>query len=121
MKDLSLAVTIDIVRQSEEVASQVRRQGAAMGVVHKVTHKHDKTTNLHNKLKEGNNGNRKYEKCGKMCHSKEGNCLARESTAYACNKVGQWSGMCRNKRAVSEVTSVGHQVHQPEEETAEHQ
>ena len=36
MKELTLAVTIETVRQSEEVASQVSMQGETMGVVHKV-------------------------------------------------------------------------------------
>lgn len=49
MKDLTLAVTIETVRQSEEVASQVSMQGEATGAVHKVSHKFDKNAKLREK------------------------------------------------------------------------
>ncbi|KAK0156179.1 hypothetical protein N1851_000550 [Merluccius polli] len=42
MKDLTLAVTVQTVRQSEEVASQISMQGEATGAVHEVSHKFKK-------------------------------------------------------------------------------
>lgn len=104
MKDLTLAVTIETVRQSEEVASQVSMQGEATGVVHEVN-KFNRNTKFRGKQRGGNEkGSGKCGKCGKERHSKDGNCPARESTCNTCNKVGHWSRVCRNKKAVSEVT-----------------
>lgn len=107
MKDLTLAVTIETVRQSEEVASQISMQGEATGVVHEVSNKFNKRTKFQSKQKGGNsghNGGGKCGKCGKMRHSREENCPAWESTCNSCNKVGHWSRVCKSKRAVSEVT-----------------
>lgn len=104
MKDLTLAVTIETVRQSEEVASQVSMQGEATGAVHEVSHKFNKNAKFRGKQRGGNKGNGKCGKCGKERHSKEENCPARESTCNTCNKVGHWSRVCRTKKAVSEVT-----------------
>ncbi|KAK0134017.1 hypothetical protein N1851_030423 [Merluccius polli] len=105
MKDLTLAVTVQTVRQSEEVASQISMQGEATGAVHEVSHKFkkfNKNVKYGGKQRGGNNGNGKCGKCGKVRHSKDENCPARETT---CNKVGHWSRVCRNnKKAVSEVT-----------------
>ncbi|KAI4877550.1 hypothetical protein NFI96_031461, partial [Prochilodus magdalenae] len=44
MKDLTLALMIETVRQSEEVASQVSMQGEATGMIHEITHKRSKYT-----------------------------------------------------------------------------
>ncbi|KAK0145431.1 hypothetical protein N1851_015677 [Merluccius polli] len=101
MKDLTLAVTIETVRQSEEVASQVSMQEEATGAVHEVSHKFHKNAKFRGKQRGGNKG---CGKCGKERHSQEENCPARESTCNTCNKVGHWSRVCRNKKAVSEVT-----------------
>lgn len=75
MKDLMLALTIETVRHSVEVASQVSMQGEATGTIHKVTHKRSKNT----------------------CNT--------------CNKVGHRSRVCRNRKAVSEVTEQKEQLH----------
>ncbi|KAK0156229.1 hypothetical protein N1851_000482 [Merluccius polli] len=101
VKDLTLAVTIETVRQSEEVASQVSMQEEATGAVHEVSHKFYKNAKFRGKQRGGNKG---CGKCGKERHSQEENCPARESTCNTCNKVGHWSRVCRNKKAVSEVT-----------------
>lgn len=46
--------------------------------------------------------------CGKGWHSKNENCPARKSKCNVCNKVGHWSRVCRNRKAVSEVTEQLH-------------
>ncbi|KAK0146758.1 hypothetical protein N1851_013875 [Merluccius polli] len=89
VKDLTLAVTIETVRQSEEVASQVSMQEEATGAVHEVSHKFHNNAKFRGKQRGGNKG---CGKCGKERHSQEENCPARESTCNTCNK------------AVSEVT-----------------
>ena len=108
MKDLTLAVTVQTVRQSEEVALQISMQGEATGAVHEVSHKFkkfNKNVKCGGKQKGGNNGNGECGKCGKVRHSGDENCPARETTCNTCNKVGHWSRVCRNnKKAVSEVT-----------------
>ncbi|KAK9534414.1 hypothetical protein VZT92_006866 [Zoarces viviparus] len=44
-KDLTLALTIETIRQSEEVASQVSMQGETTGVIQEVTHERSKYPN----------------------------------------------------------------------------
>ena len=85
MKDLTLALTIETVRQSEEVASQVSMQGEATGMVHEITHKRSKYTKHYGKPKWGNDG--QCGKCGRARHSKDENCPARKSKCNACSKL----------------------------------
>lgn len=99
---MTLVVTVEMVRQSEEVALQVSMQGETTGAVHEVTHKHSKHTKNYIKPNRGNGGKEKCE-CVKVRHNKDENCW-HESTCNTCNKIGQWSRVCRNRRAVSEVT-----------------
>ncbi|KAK9519969.1 hypothetical protein VZT92_022659 [Zoarces viviparus] len=101
-KDLTLALTIETVRQSEEVASQVSMQGETSGAIQEVTHKRSKYPSHYGKPKGGNKG--QCGQCGKAWHSKDENCPARKSTCNTCNKVGHWSRVCRSRKAVSEVT-----------------
>ena len=60
-KDLTLALTIETVRQSEEVASQVSMQGETTGVTQEVTHERSKYPNHYGKPKGGNKG-----QCGQI-------------------------------------------------------
>uniref|UniRef100_A0A3B1ITQ0 Gypsy retrotransposon integrase-like protein 1 n=1 Tax=Astyanax mexicanus TaxID=7994 RepID=A0A3B1ITQ0_ASTMX len=108
IKDLTLALTIETVRQSEEVASQVSMQGEAAGVIHEITHKQrSKYTKLYGKPKGGKDG--LCGKCGRERHSKDENCPARKSKCNACSKIGHWARVCRNRKAVSEVTEQAEQ------------
>lgn len=52
MKDLMLVLTIEMVRQTEEVDSQVSMQVKASGVIHKVTHKCSKYTKHQKRRKD---------------------------------------------------------------------
>ena len=104
MKDPALAVIIETVRQSEEVASQVSMQGEAMEAVNKVTHKYSKNFKQYGKQTRETNVNSNCRKCGKMRHNRGENCPALEFKCNSCNNVGHWSRVCRNGGAVSEVT-----------------
>lgn len=96
-KDLTLVLTIETVRQSEEVASQVSMQGEAAGIVHEVTHTRGKSqhTKFSGKQKGGNN--KQCGRCGNMAHSKDEGCPAKKSTCNICKKVGHWSKVCRSR------------------------
>ncbi len=77
MKDLILALTIESVRQLEEVASQVSMQGEAAGMINEITNKHSKHKKRSGKPKGGNNG--QCGKCGKVKHSKDEKYPARKN------------------------------------------
>lgn len=109
-KNLTLALTIETVRQSEEVASQVSMQGETTGVIQEVTHERSRYPSHYGKPKGGNKG--QCGLCGKAWHSKDENCPARKSTCNTCNKVGHWSRVCRSRQAVSEVTEQTEQQQQ---------
>lgn len=107
MKDLTLADTIQTVRQAEEVARQVNMQGEAVGTVHEVTQKSHKypTSKQHRGPKDRKGGDeRKCFKCGKTQHNKEENCPAKKAICHVCHRVGHWARVCRSKKQVNEVT-----------------
>ena len=79
MKDPALAVIIETVRQSEEVASQVSMQGEAMEAVHKVTHKYSKNFKQYGKQTRETNVN-------SNCIVSAGKCvITEEKTALHSN------------------------------------
>lgn len=98
VKDLTLALTIETVRQSEEVTTQVSMQGEA---IHEVTHKRNRSQGRHFTQKGGNK--RQWGQCGKVRHKRGESCPAKTSKCRTYNKVGHWSKMCRSRKAVSEV------------------
>lgn len=98
----NIECTIEMVRQSEEVASQVSMQGEAAGMKNEVTSKRNKHIKHHGKPKGEKNIH--CGKFGKVRYRQDENCPARKSTCNTCNKVRHWSRMCRSKKAVSEVT-----------------
>lgn len=108
--DLTLAVTIQTVRQSEEVAAQVSLQGDTVGSVQEVQFQR-KNTNWKPQQRQGKSkdtkwgGNeRKCGRCGKKQHNKERECPAVKATCHNCHKMGHWARVCRNSRSVHEVT-----------------
>lgn len=110
--DLTLVLTIQTVRQSEEVAAQVSLQGDAAATVQEGRSK-NKNTNWKPQRKQGNsNAGRKWgetekkcERCDKSQHRwGDEKCPASKATCRACHKMGHWARVCRSGRPVNEVT-----------------
>lgn len=103
MSDLTLALTIQTVRQSEEVAAQVSLQGDTAATVREGRSK-NKNTNWKPQRKQGNsNAGRKWRetetkcsRCGKSQHREDEKCPASKATCHA--------RVCRSGRPVNEVT-----------------
>ena len=110
MADLTLAQTIQIVRQSEEVAAQVSLQGDTVGSVQEVQFKRKNTNWKPQQRQQGKSkdrkwgGNDKCGKCGKAQHNRDEKCYAEKATCHNCHKVGHWARVCRSNRSVNEVT-----------------
>ncbi|XP_042071854.1 uncharacterized protein K02A2.6-like [Haplochromis burtoni] len=111
MKDLTLAQTTQIVRQSEEVAAQVSLQGDAGGSVQEVRDKRKsmdwKSQQQRGRLpaeKKWAGRDKKCGKCGKTQHARDERCPAAKSVCHGCRKIGHWARVCRNTRSVNEVT-----------------
>lgn len=111
MSDLTLALTVQTVRQSEEVAAQVSQQGDTAATVQEVRHK-NKTMNWKQQRKQGKSNTnrtwgeteRKCGKCGKLQHRGDDKCPASKATCHNCHKMGHWARVCRSGRSVNEVT-----------------
>lgn len=84
-KDLTLALTIETVRQSEAV----NLQGETVGTVNKVTEGHSNYINHPGKQRGGNKQQGQSGKCGKVRNNNEENCPAKKSTCKTCHK--HWS------------------------------
>ena len=107
-KDLTLAVTIETVRQAEEVMTQISIQGGAAGTsgsVQEVAQKQGRHTNRSYKSKGGNKWQGQCGRCGKKKHNENETCPAKKSTCNKCAKVGHWGLVCRSKRLVREVVA----------------
>lgn len=92
-------MTIQEVRQSEEVKAQVNEQ--------------DKTKwrppQRENSDSDNERDQRKCGRCGKAPHSQKYKCPARKSTWNRCGKRGHWVRVCKSK-LVREVTEAeGHE------------
>lgn len=112
MSDLTLALTIQTVRQSEEVAAQVSQQGdTAAATLQEVRHR-NKSTNWKQPRKQGKSNTsrkwgaaeRKCGKCGKSQHRGEEKCPAAKAACHNCHKMGHWARVCRSGRSVNAVT-----------------
>ena len=99
--DPTLALTIQTVRQSEEVTAQVNRQQAeACLAVQEVARGRGKSSyrgKPHWKNKSGEHGGPKCGRCGKMQHKDQERCPALKSTCNKCKKVGHWERKCHTK------------------------
>lgn len=107
-KDLTLALTIETVRQAEEVTAQISIQGGvagASGSVQEVAQKQGKHTNRYQKFKGGNKWQGQCGQCGKKRHNENETCPAKKSTCNKCAKVGHWGSVCRTKKSVREVVA----------------
>lgn len=107
MSDLTLAQTIQSVRQSEEVALQVHQQGEACAAVQEVAQRKTAADRTESKWTPKRKGKEHEEskcgRCGKIKHKQKENCPAIRSTCNKCKKVGHWEKMCHSK-SVREVT-----------------
>lgn len=111
MADLTLAQTIQTVRQSEEVAAQVSLQGDTVGSVQEVQFKRKNTNwrlqqrqqSKSKDIKWGRN-DKKCGKCGKTQHNRNEKCPAEKATCHNCHKMGHWARACRSSRSVNEVS-----------------
>ncbi|XP_038162072.1 uncharacterized protein LOC119797180 [Cyprinodon tularosa] len=105
---LTLDATVQEVRQSEEVKTQVNKQGERVCAVQEVAQKHGGARvkdwrQRKDKQKYKDRDRRKCGRCGKTPHSQHDKCPAKQSTCNRCGKKGHWERACRN-RLVSEVT-----------------
>lgn len=110
MSDLTLTHTIQTVRQSEEVATQVSLQGDAAGSVQEVQFKRKNTNWKQQQRQQGKSKDRKWGgnekkcgKCGKTQHNRDERCPAERATCHNCHRMGHWARVCRS-RSVNEVT-----------------
>jgi len=114
MSDLTLAQTIQSVRQSETVNMQVSAQGEATGAaaaIQEVRGARRENPRWQRYAKRGGKGAEhggRCGRCGKMEHKDPEWCPARNSTCNKCNRTGHWHNQCKSK-AVSEVTETDEQ------------
>ena len=111
MATLTLALTIQTVRQSEEVTAQVSLQGDTVGSVQEVQFKRKNTSWKPQQRQQGKSkdskwgmNDKKCGRCGKTQHNRDGKCPAEKATCHNCHKVGHWARTCRSNRSVNEVT-----------------
>ncbi|XP_019725289.1 uncharacterized protein LOC109515746 isoform X2 [Hippocampus comes] len=104
---LTLAQTVQAVRQSEEVTRQVHEQGEACAAVQEVSHPktafRGKQQWKNEKQVNGEHTEQKCGRCGKIKHREQSKCPAMKSTCNKCKKVGHWERMCHSK-SIKEVT-----------------
>ena len=106
---LTLTQTIQTVRQSEEVTTQVhQQQGEACTALQEIARGRGKPAyrgkpHWKNKRESGEHGAPKCGRCGKMQHKDQERCPALKSTCNKCKKVGHWEIKCHTK-AIREVT-----------------
>ncbi|XP_024117381.1 uncharacterized protein K02A2.6, partial [Oryzias melastigma] len=113
MSDLTLALTVQTVRQAEEVAAQVSLQGDTAASVQEVRHR-NKNTNWRQQQKAGKSNAhskwgepvKKCGRCGKLPHRGDERCPASKAKCHNCHKMGHWARACRSSRSVSEVTEM---------------
>lgn len=113
MADLTLAQTIQTVRQSEEVALQVHQQGEAYASVQEIRGKvadRGKSKWRPKRKENGEKGDPKCGRCGKLKHKDSEMCPAKNSTCNKCGKVGHWERKCHTK-VVREVTEDTEETH----------
>ena len=106
MAELTLAQTVQNVRQSEEVTLQVHQQGEAHAAVQEVRGNaagRGKSKWQPKRRESGEQGDSKCGKCGKLKHTDPARCPAMNSTCNRCKKVGHWENKCYSK-LVREVT-----------------
>lgn len=106
--DLSLTKTIQTVRQSEEVTTQVHQQQGEAAAVQEVARGRGRSSyrgkpQWKNKKDSGEHGAPKCGRCGKMQHKDQERCPALKSTCNKCKKVGHWEIKCHTK-SIREVT-----------------
>ena len=105
--NLTLTQTIQTVRQSEEVTTQVNQQhGEACTAVQEIARGRGRSAYRGKpqwKNKSGEHGGPKCGRCGRMQHKDQERCPALKSTCNKCKKVGHWEAKCHTK-AVREVT-----------------
>ncbi|KAF7222047.1 putative LOC107383513-like protein [Nothobranchius furzeri] len=105
-KDLTLTLTIETVRQAEEITTQINLQGgAAGGSVNEIKRDRGKYRTPRNKLKDKAQQRQQCGRCGKPGRDAEEMCPARGSTCNSCQKVCHWRKMCRTKKVVREVVT----------------
>uniref|UniRef100_A0A3B3I785 Gypsy retrotransposon integrase-like protein 1 n=1 Tax=Oryzias latipes TaxID=8090 RepID=A0A3B3I785_ORYLA len=110
MSDLTLALTVQTVRQAEEVAAQVSLQGDT-AAIQEVRHR-NKNPNWRQQHKPGKSNAhskwgepvKKCGRCGKLPHRGEEKCPASKAKCHNCHKMGHWATACRSSRSVNEVT-----------------
>lgn len=107
MSDLTLAQTIQTVRQCEEVALQVHQQEEACAAIQEIAEgraaDRGKQKWKPKRKNDKEQGEPKCGRCGKIKHRRQENCPAIKSTCNKCKKVGHWERMCHS-RSVREVT-----------------
>lgn len=114
MSDLTLAQTIQSVRQSETVNMQINAQEEATiatATVHEVRGARNKFQKWRRNDQRGERAAERGEKCGrcgKTEHTGTERCPARSSACNKCNKTGHWQSQCKTK-AVREVTETDEQ------------
>lgn len=118
MSDLTLAQTIQSVRQSETVSMQVSEQGeasSATAAVQEVQGAWKKNPKWQRNATQRGGGDSRdmgrggqCGRCGKVQHKNQESCPALRSACNKCNKTGHWERMCKSK-SVSEVTETDEQ------------
>ncbi|ROL43556.1 hypothetical protein DPX16_13487 [Anabarilius grahami] len=100
--NLTLEMTVQETRQSEEVKAQVSVQGEAACAIQEVAHKRHAQRRQHApgpKFKHRSRDNEREKicgRCGKEMHKKS-DCPALKSTCNRCRKSGHWEKMCKSK------------------------
>jgi len=110
MADLTLTLTMQTIRPSEEVAAQVSLQGDTVGSVQEVRYK--RKNNWKPQQQQGKSKDRKWGlsenkcgKCGKAQQSSDERCPAKKATCHNCHKMGHWARVCRNSNRLGSVCS----------------
>lgn len=104
--DLTLAQTIQTVRQSEEVATQVSMQGETVSMVRAVVSISKQSVRGQckpkDKIRADSHGKCGY--CGNAVHASDERCPAKKGKCHKCQKTGHWARVCHSNRSVREVT-----------------